>query len=100
MTRRGDTILLRRGQQSMKSLTAHLGEDERSVRMSTGRDSGPIHPNVTRRHQYRYFFYDKHHGLDRNAACWNPELTREEEFGVFDAADWNEVLGDEGDLYG
>lgn len=69
--------------------------------MSIGEDSGPIHPIPTRRNGLRYLFYDKHHGRGpRDAACWLPTLGGDEEFAVFDDADWNELSDEDGRLYG
>jgi hypothetical protein len=69
--------------------------------MATGEAAaGPIHPVPTQRSGYRYFFYEKHHGRGGpDAAQWEPSLSHEEEFGVFDLADLHEV-SDEGRLYG
>jgi hypothetical protein len=69
--------------------------------MSVGETSGPIHPIPTRRNGYRYQFYDKHHGRGASdAARWLPELSQDEEFAVFDVADWNEIADERGYLYG
>ena len=39
-----------------------------------------------------YLFYEKHHGRGGpDAAQWLPEMTQEEEFAVFDAADFAEI---------
>lgn len=66
--------------------------------MSTGESAGPIHPVATRNGK-RYLFSAKHHGLDRHAARWLPSLSRDEEFAVFDTADFHDI-SDEGWLYG
>ena len=68
--------------------------------MSVGETSGPIHPVPTRRSGYRYLFYVKHHGGDSRAAQWLPSMSHEEEFGVFDAADQNEISDEREWLYG
>lgn len=68
--------------------------------MAIGETSGPIHPTPTRRSGHRYLFYDKHHGADRRAAQWSPELTPDEEFAVFDRADWHDLSDDRGWLHG
>jgi hypothetical protein len=69
--------------------------------MSIGAASGPIHPVQTRRSRHRYLFYDKHHGRgDPGAARWLPGLSQEDEFAVFDVADWEEVSDEGGWLYG
>lgn len=66
--------------------------------MSTGESAGPIHPVPTRNGK-RYLFSGKHHGGDRNAAQWLPTLSHDEEFTVFDTADFHDI-SDEGWLYG
>jgi hypothetical protein len=68
--------------------------------MSVGETSGPIHPVRTVRSGYHYQFYDKHHGQDRHAAQWLPEITRQEEFAIFEAADSNDISDERGWLYG
>jgi hypothetical protein len=69
--------------------------------MSTGESPGPIHPSPTRRSGYRYFFYDKHHGRGGpDAAQWLPALSHDEEFAVFDTADFHEILDAREWLYG
>jgi hypothetical protein len=59
-----------------------------------------VHETLTRRSEYRYQFIPKHHGADRDAAEWRPELTLEEEFAVFNLADEHDLSDDEGQLYG
>jgi hypothetical protein len=62
---------------------------------------GPLYPKPTRRSKHRYFFYDKHHKLgDSEEAQWLPDLSQDEEFAIFDSADWHEVSNDKGDLFG
>lgn len=69
--------------------------------MSVGESSGPIHPVPTQRSGYRYLFYDKHHGRGSpDAAQWLVNLSRDEEFAVFDAADQNDFSDERGWLYG
>ncbi len=67
--------------------------------MSTGEDSGPIHPIPTKTNK-RYLFYKKHHGHDPDAAQWLPELSHEEEFQIFFTADEKDIVDDGGRLYG
>jgi hypothetical protein len=61
----------------------------------------PEHPTPTRRSGYRYIFLGKHHGGGSSIdACWSNEVSRDEEFFVFDEAD-NFEIADEGDrMYG
>ena len=68
--------------------------------MSVGEaGSGPIHPVPTRRSGYRYLFSEKHHGRGGpDAARWI--LTHDEEFGVFDLADFHDLSDERGWLYG
>ncbi len=69
--------------------------------MSFGESSGPIHPVPTRRSGYRYLFYDKHHGRGGpDAAQWLPNLSRDDEFTVFDMADRDEISDERDWLYG
>lgn len=59
-----------------------------------------LHPTPTQRSGYQYLFTAKHHGADRNAAQWLPELSLEEEFAVFNRADQFEIADDDGWLFG
>ena len=69
--------------------------------MSVGREPGHMHPEVTQRSGYHYFFYDKHHGRGGpEAAQWAPDVTDVEEFHVFDQADLLEFSDAQGNLYG
>ena len=71
-------------------------------RMATGESSGPIHPTPTRRSGYRYLFYVKHHGPGGHdgPAKWASEFSHDEEFAVFDSADFHEISDERGWLYG
>ena len=69
--------------------------------MSVGGEPGHLHPVATRRSSYGYFFYDKHHGRGGpEAAQWAPDLSENEEFGIFDQADLLEISDGKGNLYG
>jgi hypothetical protein len=69
--------------------------------MPNVQDSGPLHPERTRRSGFQYFFYDKHHRVGYSEdAQWRPDMTHDEEFGVFDLVDWHEISGDNDHLYG
>jgi hypothetical protein len=69
--------------------------------MSTGESAGPIHHARTRRNNYQYLFYQKHHGRGGDdAACWLPEIGHDEEFAIFDAADFNEISDPKDNLFG
>jgi hypothetical protein len=68
--------------------------------MATGEASGPIHPAPTRRSGHRSLFSGKHHGHDPRAARWLPTLSQDEEFAVFDAADFHGLNDERGWLYG
>jgi hypothetical protein len=59
-----------------------------------------VHLTTTKRRQLRYQFTPKHHGCQPGAACWHPDLTREQEFAVFDIADDHLCCDDGGNLYG
>ncbi len=85
----------------MTSLALGISKVDWSKRMSVGESSGPNHPDRTRRSGYSYQFYDKHHGRGAtDAARWLPEIGQEEEFGIFDTADWHEIQDEAGRLYG
>ncbi len=58
------------------------------------------HLQRTRKHQYRYLFTAKHHGGEKNAAQWHPELSPDDEFAVFDGADEMELSDEGGNLFG
>jgi hypothetical protein len=58
------------------------------------------HPNPTPTSGYRYQSTPKHHGADRAAAQWLPNLTLEEEFAVFEFADEHNIGAANGYLYG
>lgn len=58
------------------------------------------HPLPTQKTGFLYIFTPKHHGADKGASCWLPELPLEREFSIFDAADQHEIADDAGNLYG
>ncbi len=59
------------------------------------------HPDPTRKSGFRYLFTGKHHGGGTSDdACWSPAITRGEEFSVFDAADFCDILDEDGRYYG
>ena len=61
--------------------------------------SDPVHPEVTRRNKYRYCFTSKHHGGGSSEdAEWG--ISRDDEFAVFDSADFFEVCEADGWHYG
>lgn len=63
--------------------------------------SDELHPQRTRNGQgLQYLLTAKHHGADPNASQWNPVLTRDEEFTVFDLADRHDLSDEKGSLYG
>ncbi len=59
-----------------------------------------LHNARTRRSELAYQFTPKHHGGDRNATQWLPELTLGEEFAIFDMADEHELADAGGTLFG
>lgn len=66
---------------------------------SMGRD--PVHPTPTRRSEYCYCFTGKHHGGGASGdARWDPQISREDEFMVFDTADYHTISDEHGWLYG
>jgi hypothetical protein len=69
--------------------------------MATGETSGAIHPDPTQRSGHRYLFYEKHHGRGGpDAAQWLPDLSRDDEFAVFNAADLHDISDERNWLYG
>jgi hypothetical protein len=69
-----------------------------SMEVCTEKD---IHEGVTERGQLRYCFTPKHHGAGLPSdSRWLPDLTRLEEFQVFDMADFHELRDEDRDLYG
>lgn len=63
--------------------------------------SDPIHSERTRKHGYRYQFTGKHHGAGKaDDARWAKDVTREEEFSVFDEADFHDISDEDGRFYG
>lgn len=61
----------------------------------------PEHPEPTRRNRYRYLFSNKHHGAGSSSdARWQEDLSGDEEFSIFDNADWFEIVDESGWLYG
>ena len=59
-----------------------------------------VHGAVTARNNYQYQFTPKHHGTDKKAAQWQPSLTLDEEFAVFNEADQHNLADAVGNLYG
>jgi hypothetical protein len=59
-----------------------------------------VHGRRTTRREYQYQFTPKHHGANASAAQWLPELSLDEEFDIFDAADEHDLSDDDGRLYG
>ncbi len=69
--------------------------------MPHGQFPGPVHPQTTRRSNFQYFFYVKHHKAGRSEdAPWLSNITHDNEFGVFDLADFHTLSNEKGDLYG
>lgn len=61
----------------------------------------PEHPTPTRRNGYRYLFVGKHHGGGTSSdAQWLKAMSRDDEFAVFDNADWHETTDHDLWLYG
>jgi hypothetical protein len=69
--------------------------------MASGDDPCPEHPERTRRNGFRYCFYVDHHGRGSpDDSQWAEDVGREEEFGIFDEADWHDLSDSKGHLYG
>ena len=60
-----------------------------------------IYQRFTQLNELSYCFTPKHHGgRDSRNATWLPELSRAEEFMVFDMADNHQLADASGNLYG
>jgi hypothetical protein len=59
-----------------------------------------VHPTVTGRSGYHYQFTPKHHGGDRNASMWLPDISLDTEFSIFNDADLQQIADSRGWLYG
>lgn len=69
--------------------------------MASGDDPCPEHPGRTRRNGFRYCFYVAHHGRGSpDDSQWAEDVGREEEFAIFDEADWHDLSDPKGHLYG
>ena len=69
--------------------------------MASGDDPCPEHHERTRRNGFRYCFYVAHHGRGTpDDSQWADDLGRDEEFGIFDEADWHRISDSKGHLYG
>jgi hypothetical protein len=69
--------------------------------MPNGAHPGSLHLVVTQRSGYQYFFYTKHHQPNNTTdAQWEPTVTQDEEFAVFDLADQHDLSEANGDLFG
>jgi hypothetical protein len=58
------------------------------------------HPTRTQRNGHRYLFTAKHHGGDKRAAMWLPEISQETEFSIFDNADLHQIADSRVWIYG
>jgi hypothetical protein len=69
--------------------------------MASGEDPCPEHPERTRRNGFRYCFYIAHHGRGvSDDSQWAEDLGPDEEFAIFDEADWHDLSDPKGHLYG
>ncbi len=63
--------------------------------------SDPIHSEQTRKRRYSYQFTGKHHGAGKaDDARWAEDVSRVEEFSVFDEADFHDIFDEDGRFYG
>lgn len=57
-------------------------------------------PEVTKRRKYKYFFHPKHHGAGGPTdSRWSPDVSRAEEFSIFDGADEKDLADEDANLY-
>ena len=69
--------------------------------MPNGAHPGSLHPVVTQRSGFQYFFYTKHHQPNNATdAQWETAVSQNEEFAVFDLADLHDLSEPNGDLFG
>lgn len=69
--------------------------------MSSGEDPCPEHPVATKRSSYRYCFYFAHHGRGvPDDSQWAEDLTRAEEFAIFDESVEHDLSDSKGHFYG
>lgn len=71
--------------------------------MASGGLAIPEHPDITRNHGYQYGFHPKHHLPGRpasRAAQWSGAISRDQEFAIFDEADFHDLLDEDGNLFG
>ena len=69
--------------------------------MAGGTEDCPEHKKRTRRRELRYCFSAKHHGRDStDASQWADDLSRDEEFTIFEEADEHDLSDPNGHLYG
>lgn len=56
-------------------------------------------PHLTAPHGYRYYFHPKHHGAGSYIdACWHPDITRQEEFTIFELSAQLDLSDSRGNL--
>lgn len=57
-------------------------------------------PQLTNPLGYRYYFHPKHHGAGHpSVSRWRPDISREEEFRIFEIAAYLDLADTDGDLY-
>jgi hypothetical protein len=75
--------------------------DREGSGMASGDDPCPEHPERTRRSGFRYCFYVAHHGRGTpDDSQWAEDVSRDEEFAIFDEADWHDFSDSKGHFYG
>lgn len=75
--------------------------NQTAVAIRETRMSDPIHPQPTRKSGYSYMFTGKHHGGGKaDDSQWADDVTRDEEFSVFDEADYHDIFDDARRYYG
>ena len=86
------------GKRSNKS-KRKLQNREREGNPSSSRNS-LIHPTRTNPKGYQYFFHPKHHVPRKgDHACWQPSISRDLEFSIFEIAVRLDLGDEEGNLY-
>jgi len=80
-----------------------MGRKRKSTNKATERQQrgNPDYwPEVTTPRGYRYYFHPKHHGAgNATVSRWKPDVSRREEFTIFEIAVRLDLAGDDGNLY-
>jgi hypothetical protein len=80
-----------------------MGRKRKSTKKPTVEEQrgNPLYwPEVTNPKGYRYYFHPKHHrGGNTTESRWKPDVSRQEEFTIFEVAVRLDLADEDGDLY-